>query len=191
MRRSGDFIPKPKPTEIIRHEIVLGRSEKDLFESLVLTQGVKATLPPLVSAAQDPATLYLLLMAVERITGIQIPGVISSTDDALGIAEKWYNAATVTIPPKSTDREQVRNYKAALNREVENGEKTPEEAVAEFNQYQKDMKAQRRREIEEANPEIMYAQRAMDRIDSDTEATARATLGDDVVDLFANFRSWF
>lgn len=39
-------MPKPKPHKIIRHELVLGRSEKEMFESVAITKSVDNLVRP-------------------------------------------------------------------------------------------------------------------------------------------------
>ena len=43
-------MPKPKPTQIIRHEIVLGRSERDIVESALTAYQVSKALTPIINA---------------------------------------------------------------------------------------------------------------------------------------------
>ena len=47
-------MPKPKPTEIIRHEIVLGRSEKDLLEGFLYGSEFNKAAATAVRALSDP-----------------------------------------------------------------------------------------------------------------------------------------
>ena len=39
-------MPKPKPNQIIRHEIVLGRSEKEMIDTLVMGQTIRNMVIP-------------------------------------------------------------------------------------------------------------------------------------------------
>ena len=53
-------MPKPKPTEIIRHEIVLGRSERDLLEGYLLGSEINKTLGTVVGALSDTTFVAVL-----------------------------------------------------------------------------------------------------------------------------------
>lgn len=46
-------MPKPKPTEVIRHEVVLGRSERDLLEGALMAYGFNRVATPIVSGLSD------------------------------------------------------------------------------------------------------------------------------------------
>ena len=46
-------MPKPKPTEVIRHEVVLGRSERDLLEGALMAYGFNRVATPLVAGLSD------------------------------------------------------------------------------------------------------------------------------------------
>ena len=41
---------KPKPTSVIRHEIILGKVEREMAEQLVLTQSLKNVVQPIALA---------------------------------------------------------------------------------------------------------------------------------------------
>jgi hypothetical protein len=181
-------MPKPKPNEIIRHEIVLGRSERDLVESMILTQGVKATFPPLVDVFKDPAALYALLIVVERITGIQIPGVISSKEDAMGVITAYYDALTAPLRVEGRDTEEMKNYKTSLNNQVENGEITVEEAKQQARDYKIAEFKAREKAIAEQQPTATWGEEMASTIDDDIRALATRVLGGDAVAIAELYR---
>ncbi len=66
----SDSMPKPKPDNIVRHEIVLGRSERDLLETATAAYTANRVLSPfatlLSSTAGTLLIAYLLLSYLER-----------------------------------------------------------------------------------------------------------------------------
>jgi hypothetical protein len=59
-------VPKPKPDNIIRHEIVLGRSERELLDTLVTANAAtKVVVQPLVSLLSEPQALLALFAILE------------------------------------------------------------------------------------------------------------------------------
>ena len=62
-------MPKPKPDKVIRHEVVLGRSERDMLEPLFATLSAKNLITPLVALLSDMSALYALVTIYEVVTG--------------------------------------------------------------------------------------------------------------------------
>lgn len=62
-------MPKPKPDEVIRHEIVLGRSERELLDTIVTANAANRIMTPLVSLMSD-ASGMLVLLAIIEVLGI-------------------------------------------------------------------------------------------------------------------------
>jgi len=58
-------MPKPKPTEIIRHEIVLGRREFELFETLSSATAVNRIAEPIVEILKDGTALLAVAGILE------------------------------------------------------------------------------------------------------------------------------
>lgn len=59
-------MPKPKPDNIIRHEIVLGRSERELLDTLVTANAAtKVVIQPLVALLSDPQALIAIFAILE------------------------------------------------------------------------------------------------------------------------------
>lgn len=62
-------MPKPKPDEVIRHEIVLGRTERELLDTLVTANAANRVMTPLVSLMSD-ASGMLVFLAIIEVLGI-------------------------------------------------------------------------------------------------------------------------
>ena len=58
-----DSVPKPKPDNIIRHEIVLGRSERELLDTLVTANTANKILTPLVAGMSDVTFVAMVILA--------------------------------------------------------------------------------------------------------------------------------
>jgi hypothetical protein len=50
-------VPKPKPDQVIRHEIVLGRSDRELLETAVIARNANSLLETVVKAMSDVSFL--------------------------------------------------------------------------------------------------------------------------------------
>ena len=57
-------MPKPKPDQVVRHEIVLGRSERELVDTAVTAYTVNRVLTPLTTMLGSTAGLSLVLTLV-------------------------------------------------------------------------------------------------------------------------------
>ena len=71
------FIPKPKPDQVIRHEIVLGRSERELISDGLLAYQFNRVSTPLVALLSDVSAMGLILGALGTYYGFKfeiIPG---------------------------------------------------------------------------------------------------------------------
>ncbi len=58
-------MPKPKPDSVIRHELVLGRSERELLDTLVTANAANRVMTPLVSLMSDASGMLVLLSIIE------------------------------------------------------------------------------------------------------------------------------
>jgi len=75
-------MPKPKPDQVIRHEIVLGRSERELISDGLLAYQVNKISTPLVALLSDASAMGLLFGAIATYYGFKfnvIPGAYSTT----------------------------------------------------------------------------------------------------------------
>ena len=107
-------MPKPKPDNIIRHELVLGRSERELLDTLVTANAAtKVIVQPLVSLLSDPQALLALFAILE---GLGITDFIP--DDWLIILEEgasetfddWKNGVLAAIGDKADDVAKLARY---------------------------------------------------------------------------------
>lgn len=58
-------MPKPKPDQVIRHEIVLGKSERELVDTAVTAFAAKSVMSPLVDLLSDNTALIALFTLLE------------------------------------------------------------------------------------------------------------------------------
>lgn len=77
-------MPKPKPTQVIRHEIVLGRSERDLLEPIIYANVANKLANPIVEILKDTTAIYAVVTLIELYTDIDFP--IPTLGDA---SELW------------------------------------------------------------------------------------------------------
>ena len=62
-------MPKPKPDEIIRHEIVLGRTEREMMETVIAGITFNRVATPAVALLSDVSALSALILILEA-TGV-------------------------------------------------------------------------------------------------------------------------
>ena len=62
-------MPKVKPDNVVRHEIVLGRSERELLDTAVTAIAANRVLTPLVALLSDVSALSAIFILLEA-TGI-------------------------------------------------------------------------------------------------------------------------
>ncbi len=71
-------MPKPKPDEVIRHEVVLGRVERDLVETATMAYTVNRVATPLVALLSDVSAMTIILSLVATYLGFkyEVPQLI-------------------------------------------------------------------------------------------------------------------
>jgi hypothetical protein len=77
-------MPKPKPDQVIRHEIVFGRSERELIEGALVAYQVNKIATPAVALISDISAMTLIFSAIAGYLGWEFiisPGI--DTADAL------------------------------------------------------------------------------------------------------------
>jgi len=81
-------MPKPKPDQVIRHEIVLGSVERDIIDTAVTAYTANRVAQPLVALLSDNTALIALFTILEA------TGVIDVIPDEirLGIQEGVYDS---------------------------------------------------------------------------------------------------
>ena len=75
-------LPKPKPDQVVRHEIVLGRSERELISDGLLAYQVNRISTPLVALLSDASAMGLIFGGIATYYGFKfdiIPGAYSTT----------------------------------------------------------------------------------------------------------------
>jgi len=97
-------MPKPKPTSIIRHEIVLGRTERAMLDPIIASLSFKNLAEPMVEILKDGTALLALAGILEAAGVIDfipndlkqdiVDGVYDTVDDAMEAIE---NAAKVGV----------------------------------------------------------------------------------------------
>jgi hypothetical protein len=90
-------MPKPKPTSIIRHEIVLGRTERDMLDPIIASMAFKNMTEPIVEILKDGTALLALAGILEAAGVIDfipddlkqeiIDGVYETVDAAIDAIE--------------------------------------------------------------------------------------------------------
>jgi len=83
--------PKPKPTEIIRHEIVLGRSEKEMLDTLIGSMSFRNVATPAVDLMNDVTgtITFLSLLAAIGITGVTFTFLASDELSVQGVIDQF------------------------------------------------------------------------------------------------------
>jgi len=64
-------MPKPKPDQVIRHEIVLGRSERELIEGALVAYQVNKVATPLVALISDGTAMAFIFSIIGSYFGIK------------------------------------------------------------------------------------------------------------------------
>ena len=82
-------MPKPKPDQVIRHEIVLSRPLQDTVDGLVGSKQFNNIATPIITAINDDSTLKLILASI-------------ATLGLAGVAFKY-------LPPALTDASEIYN----------------------------------------------------------------------------------
>jgi hypothetical protein len=72
-------MPKPKPDKVIRHEIVLGRSERDMLEGWFSSMTFNNVATPTVDLLNDVTGMatFLSLLSVAGLTGVGFTFLVS------------------------------------------------------------------------------------------------------------------
>lgn len=92
-------MPKPKPDQVIRHEIVLGKSERELVDTAVTAFAARSVISPLVSLLSDNTALIALFTILEASGVIDVvpneilQGIKDGVYDSVQAAEEAYMKA--------------------------------------------------------------------------------------------------
>ena len=93
-------MPKPKPDQVIRHEIVLGRSERELISDGLLAYQINKISTPLVALLSDASAMGLILGGLATYYGFKFDVGTRTYDNALELYNDWkiqYDAWKETI----------------------------------------------------------------------------------------------
>ena len=78
-------MPKPKPDQVIRHEVVLGRAERELVKDGLLAYQINKISTPLVALLSDVSAMGLILGGIATYYGFKFDVIPDAYDDALGL----------------------------------------------------------------------------------------------------------
>lgn len=81
-------MPKPKPTQVIRHEIIFGRSERDLLEPALWSYTARNLSKSWYNITSDMTTVVVSVILYEYITG-KDTGILSLIGDTTGSVWGW------------------------------------------------------------------------------------------------------
>ena len=93
-------MPKPKPDQVIRHETVFGRSERELISDGLLAYQVNRISTPLVALLSDASAMGLILGGLATYYGFKFDVGTRTYDNALELYNDWkiqYDAWKETI----------------------------------------------------------------------------------------------
>ena len=99
-------MPKPKPDQVIRHEIVFGRSERDLIEGALVAYQVNRIATPAVALISDISAMAIVFSALGTYLGFKFEIFQGGYSDMIGLLNDFqsqYAAFKATLP----DREAV------------------------------------------------------------------------------------
>lgn len=81
-------MPKPKPTQIIRHEIVFGRAERDLLEPALFSYTARNASKAWFNLTSDMTGVVVSIILYEYITG-KSTGLLDAVGATAGTAYGW------------------------------------------------------------------------------------------------------
>jgi len=84
-------MPKPKPDKVIRHEIVLGRSERDMLEGWFGSMQFNNIATPAVNLMNDVTGMitFLSILAAVGITGASFTFLVSDELSVQGVIDSF------------------------------------------------------------------------------------------------------
>jgi len=81
-------MPKPKPTQVIRHEIVFGRSQMDLLEPALYAYTARNASRAWFNLTSDMSSVVVTIILYEWITN-KSTGILDAIDDTADSAYSW------------------------------------------------------------------------------------------------------
>jgi hypothetical protein len=82
-------MPKVKPDQVIRHEIVFGRSERELISDGIAAYQFNRITTPLVALFSDASAMGLILGGLATYYGFKFDIIPGAYDNALDIYNDW------------------------------------------------------------------------------------------------------
>ena len=101
-------MPKPKPDQVIRHEIVFGRSERDLIEGALVAYQVNRIATPAVALISDMSAMAIVFAALGTYLGFKFEIFQGGYSDMIGLVNDFQNQYTA-FKESLPDREGVEN----------------------------------------------------------------------------------
>ena len=92
-------MPKVKPDQVVRHEIVLGRVEREMLDTVITANAANKVMTPLVSLMSDASAMLVLLSILEvfGITNI-LPNDLRQQLES-GVYGTWQDFETQVLDP--------------------------------------------------------------------------------------------
>jgi len=93
-------MPKPKPDQVVRHEIVLGRAERELISDGLLAYQVNRISTPLVALLSDASAMGLILGGIATYYGFKFDIGTRTYETVLELYNDWkiqYDAWKETV----------------------------------------------------------------------------------------------
>ena len=82
-------MPKPKPDQVVRHEIVLGRSERELISDGLLAYQINRISTPLVALLSDASAMGLILGGIATYYGFKFDIGTRTYESGLELYNDW------------------------------------------------------------------------------------------------------
>lgn len=98
-------MPKPKPDKVIRHELVLGRSEREMIDSYFGSVQFKNIATPIVDLMNDVTgtITFLSLIAAIGITGVSFTFLVSDTLSVEGVIDAFVSQRDQAIADQALE----------------------------------------------------------------------------------------
>ena len=93
-------MPKVKPDQVVRHEIVLGRSERELISDGLLAYQINRISTPLVALLSDASAMGLILGGIATYYGFKFDVGTRVYESSLDLYNDWkiqYDAWRATV----------------------------------------------------------------------------------------------
>jgi hypothetical protein len=111
-------MPKPKPTQVIRHEIVFGRKESAMLDSAMSAYTFNKIATPAVNLMNDVTGMYVFVNLIELFTKYDVPFIPTAPEGAEFIQEIMQEMAAYQQQnanvPQGEDRSPPENIGGVL-----------------------------------------------------------------------------